>query len=170
MIAELGSIASNGESTIEVSVVMPCLNEAKTVGICTRKAIDCLTRIGASHEVIIADNGSTDGSAEIAAAAGARVVNVAEKGYGSALRGGIEAARGRFILMGDSDDSYDFTDLQPFVEKLRAGFELVVGNRFAGGIKPGAMPFLHRYLGNPVLSMIGRAFFKTGIRDFHCGL
>ncbi len=121
-------------------------------------------------EVLVADNGSTDGSVELAKRSGARVIAVTERGYGAALRGGIAAARGRFVVMGDADDSYDFSDLEAFVEKLRAGCDLVMGNRFAGGIAPGAMPFLHRYLGNPVLSLIGRVFFHASIRDFHCGL
>jgi glycosyltransferase involved in cell wall biosynthesis len=155
---------------MEVSVVMPCLNEAKTLGACIRKALASLESAGATGEVIIADNGSTDGSQAIATAAGARVVEVAVKGYGAALRGGIEAAQGQFIIMGDSDDSYDFANLKPFIEKLREGYDLVMGNRFAGGIYPGAMPALHRYLGNPVLSFLGRLLFRTPIRDFHCGL
>lgn len=157
-------------SAIEVSVVMPCLDEEKTVAVCIRKALDSMAALGVSGEVIIADNGSTDQSREIARAEGARVVDVAAKGYGAALRGGIEAANGAYIIMGDSDDSYDFANLGPFVEKLRGGFDLVMGNRFAGGIAPGAMPPLHRYLGNPVLSFIGRLLFGTPIRDFHCGL
>tara|TARA_R110001592_G_scaffold133797_2_gene349168 strand:- start:1582 stop:2736 length:1155 start_codon:yes stop_codon:yes gene_type:complete len=157
-------------NAIEVSVVMPCLNEEKTVAICIRKAMDAMAEMGVSGEVVIADNGSTDSSREIARDLGARVVEVTMKGYGAALRGGIEAAEGTYIIMGDSDDSYDFTDLRPFIEKLREGFDLVMGNRFRGGIAPGAMPALHRYLGNPVLSFIGQLFFNTPIRDFHCGL
>jgi glycosyltransferase involved in cell wall biosynthesis len=156
--------------SIELSIVMPCLNEAETLAICIDKARGFLERSGISGEVLIADNGSTDGSPEIARAAGARVVAVAEKGYGSALRGGIEAARGRYVVMGDADDSYDFVNLLPFVERLRAGDDLVMGNRFLGGIKPGAMPPLHRYLGNPVLTQIGRLFFGSPCGDFHCGL
>ncbi|MCI0352973.1 MAG: glycosyltransferase family 2 protein [Acidobacteriales bacterium] len=155
---------------IEVSVVMPCLNEAKTVGVCVAKAKACLERLGVAGEVVIADNGSTDGSQAIAKEHGARVVNVERKGYGSALQGGIASARGRFIIMGDADDSYDFTNLGPFVERLRAGDELVMGNRFKGGIKPGAMPWLHRYVGNPVLSGILNLFFRTPVKDAHCGL
>lgn len=155
---------------IEVTVVMPCLNEERTVAVCIRKALDSMKRMGVNGEVVIADNGSTDQSREIAREAGARVVEVAAKGYGAALRGGIEAAAGAYIIMGDSDDSYDFGNLEPFIEKLRAGSDLVMGNRFLGGIAPGAMPPLHRYLGNPVLSFIGRLLFRTPIRDFHCGL
>ncbi len=154
----------------ELSVVMPCLNEAETLATCIRKARAALARLGVAGEVVVADNGSTDGSQEIAAREGARVVPVAEKGYGSALRGGIAAARGRYVIMGDADDSYDFSSLDAFLERLRAGDELVMGNRFRGGIKPGAMPFLHRYLGNPVLTAIGRLFFSCPAGDFHCGM
>ena len=157
-------------SECELTILMPCLNEAKTVGICVRKAQQYLKRSGISGEVIVADNGSTDGSQAIAADSGARVVNVSERGYGSALRGGIAAARGKYVIMGDCDDSYDFSALSPFVEELRAGYALVMGNRFKGGIKPGAMPFLHRYLGNPVLSLMGRVFFGSQCGDFQCGL
>ncbi len=155
---------------IEVTVVMPCLNEEKTVAVCIRKALASMSAMGVVGEVVIADNGSTDQSREVARAEGARVVDVLAKGYGAALRGGIEAAAGTYIIMGDSDDSYDFANLQPFIEKLREGYDLVMGNRFLGGILPGAMPPLHRYLGNPVLSFIGRLLFRTPIRDFHCGL
>ncbi len=157
-------------NAIEVSVVMPCLNEEKTVATCIKKAMNSMAEMGVSGEVVIADNGSTDGSQDIAREAGARVVDVEAKGYGAALRGGIEAARGTYVIMGDSDDSYDFTGLQPFIEKLREGYDLVMGNRFRGGIAPGAMPPLHRYLGNPVLSFIGQLLFRTPIKDFHCGL
>ncbi|MGE3303176.1 MAG: glycosyltransferase family 2 protein [Hyphomonadaceae bacterium] len=149
---------------------MPCLNEAETLAICVRKARGFLERAGVSGEVLIADNGSTDGSQELARRAGARVVDVPARGYGAALLGGIAAARGRFIIMGDADDSYDFERLDAFVERLRAGDELVMGNRFQGGIAKGAMPFLHRWLGNPVLSFMGRLFFDIPIGDFHCGL
>jgi glycosyltransferase involved in cell wall biosynthesis len=155
---------------VELTVVMPCLNEAETVATCVRKAMGFLAESGISGEVIVADNGSTDGSQQLAEAAGARVVPISEKGYGNALMGGIEAAQGKYIVMGDSDDSYDFTNLMPFVDELRKGADLVMGNRFAGGIAPGAMPPLHRYLGNPVLSFIGRLFFRSNIGDFHCGL
>ena len=155
---------------IELSIVMPCLNEAETLAKCIQKARSYLTRSGVAGEILIADNGSTDGSQQIAEANGARVVAVANKGYGSALMGGIESARGTYVIMGDADDSYDFENLDPFVERLRAGDQLVMGNRFAGGIEPGAMPPLHKYLGNPVLSWIGRLMFPSHIRDFHCGL
>ena len=149
---------------------MPCLNEAETVARCIQKAQRAVEKLGVSAEVIIADNGSTDGSAVIARELGARVVEVARKGYGSALIGGIEAAEGEFVVMGDADDSYDFGAIGPFIERLRAGDDLVVGNRFAGGIEPGAMPWLHRRFGNPVLTNISRTFFHTPIRDMHCGL
>jgi len=158
------------ETEIELSVLMPCLNEAETLATCIKKAQKALDDLGVSGEVIVADNGSTDGSPEIAERLDARVVHVAEKGYGSALRGGIQAARGKYIIVGDADDSYDFTNLGPFLEKLRAGYELVMGNRFKGGIEPSAMPALHKYLGNPVLTGIGRLFFRSPCGDFHCGL
>lgn len=154
----------------ELSVVMPCLNEAETLAICITKAQGFFERENVAGEVIVADNGSTDGSQQIALNLGATVVDVPQKGYGSALRGGIEAANGKYIIMGDADDSYDFTNLMPHLIKLREGNDLVMGNRFKGGIKKGAMPFLHRYLGNPVLSFIGRLFFRSDIGDFHCGL
>lgn len=156
--------------SLELTILMPCLNEAETIEVCVRKARGFLDRTGITGEVLIADNGSTDGSQALASAAGARVVAVAEKGYGAALAGGVRAARGRFVIMGDADDSYDFENLEPMIEKLRAGADLVMGNRFKGGIKPGAMPPLHRYLGNPVLSFLGRLFFKIPVGDFHCGL
>jgi hypothetical protein len=156
---------------MEISIVMPCLDEAATVQTCVRKARACIDRLGVAGEVIVADNGSRDGSRELAFAAGARVIEVAEKGYGSALLGGIRTARGRFVIMGDADDSYDFSELALFVEKLRGGCHLVMGNRFCGGIAPGAMPFLHRYLGNPVLTYLGQLFFRIeNVGDFHCGL
>ncbi|WP_029947033.1 glycosyltransferase family 2 protein [Leifsonia aquatica] len=156
--------------TIELTIVMPCLNEAETLATCIRKASGYLEKSGVSGEIVIADNGSTDGSQEIARELGARVVDVPEKGYGAALLGGINAARGTYVIMGDADDSYDFSDLDAFMERLRAGDELVMGNRFRGGIEPGAMPPLHKYLGNPVLSAVGRVFFRSPIKDFHCGL
>jgi glycosyltransferase involved in cell wall biosynthesis len=156
--------------TPHLSIVMPCLNEAETLETCIRKAQQFLRQSQIEGEVIIADNGSEDGSQEIARRMGARLVEVKEKGYGSALMGGISAAQGEYIIMGDADDSYDFTNLQPFVSALENGADLVMGNRFKGGIMPGAMPFLHRYLGNPVLSGIARVFFKSTIGDFHCGL
>lgn len=155
---------------LELSIIMPCLNEAETIGVCIKKASALLETHGLAGEVVIADNGSTDGSRQIAMALGARVVDVPARGYGAALIGGIAAARGRYVAMGDADDSYDFEGLMPFVEALRDGAELVMGNRFKGGIAPGAMPPLHRYLGNPVLSFLGRMFFATPIGDFHCGL
>jgi hypothetical protein len=162
--------ASETETLPEVSVVMPCLNEARTVGTCVAKARACLEKLGVNAEVIVADNGSTDGSQDLARAEGARVIPVTKRGYGSALQGGIAAARGQYVIMGDADDSYDFTDLGPFVDRLRKGDELVMGNRFKGGIKPGAMPWMHRYIGNPVLSGILNLFFKTPVGDAHCGL
>jgi len=155
---------------LELSIVMPCLNEAETLGRCIEKANAYLERSGILGEVVVADNGSTDGSIGIAESLGARVVHVSEKGYGNALKAGIGGARGRFCIMGDSDDSYDFSELDPFVSKLREGYDIVVGNRFRGGIKPGAMPFLHKYLGNPVLSFLGKFLFRARINDFHCGL
>lgn len=156
--------------TIELSIVMPCLNEALTVGTCIDKAQRFLDESGIEGEIIIADNGSTDGSQHITEEHGARVVTVAQKGYGSALQGGFTAAQGKFIIMGDADDSYDFFHLMPFIEKLREGYDLVMGNRFAGGIASGAMPPLHKYLGNPVLSGLGQLFFHSPAKDFHCGL
>jgi Glycosyl transferase family 2 len=157
-------------SHIELTILMPCLNEAETIEICVRKATAFLIRSGVRGEVLVADNGSTDASAQLAAANGARVVTVNDRGYGSALRHGIRSARGRYVIMCDADDSYDLANLGAFLVKLREGHELVMGNRFQGGIEPGAMPFLHRYLGNPVLSFCGRLFFRTKIGDFHCGL
>lgn len=158
------------EKEIELTILMPCLNEAETLEICISKANTFLREHNVSGEVLIADNGSTDGSQEIARKNGARVVDIKEKGYGSALRGGSENAYGKYVIMGDADDSYDFLNLMPFLEKLREGYELVMGNRFRGGIEKGAMPPLHRYLGNPVLSFIGRMFYPSDIKDFHCGL
>ena len=157
-------------ATLELTILMPCLNEAETVATCVGKARGFLERSGIEGEVLVADNGSSDGSPELACAAGARVVRIERKGYGSALIGGIKAAGGRFVIMADADDSYDFSQLDAFVERLRAGDTMVVGHRFLGGIRPGAMPFLHRYLGNPVLSFVGRLFFSSSIGDFHCGL
>src|ERR1700685_4639542 len=149
---------------------MHCLNEAGTVARGVTKAMKFLADSGVSGEVVLADNGSTDGSQQLAADAGARVVPVSDKGYGNALMGGILAARGEYVIMGDADDSYDFSNLMPFVTELRKGADLVMGNRFKGGIAPGATPALHKYLGNPVLSFIGRLFFPSAIGDFHCGL
>ena len=155
---------------LEFSIVMPCLNEAASVGVCIEKARASLDKAGIAGEIIVADNGSTDDSRLIATDRGARVVPVAARGYGSALAVGIEAARGRYVIMGDADDSYDFSQLEPFVEKLRDGCDLVVGNRFKGGIEPQSMPFLYRVLGNPMLSFIGRRLFGTPCGDIYCGL
>lgn len=149
---------------------MPCLNEAETVATCVRKAQGFLKRAGIEGEVLVADNGSSDGSPQLAQEAGARVVRIEKKGYGSALIGGIEAACGRYVIMADADDSYDFSQLDAFVDGLRAGNKMVIGHRFRGGIQPGAMPRLHRYFGNPVLSFAGRLLFSSGVGDFHCGL
>ncbi len=154
----------------ELSIVLPCLNEDLTVGICVSKAVGFLKKYKINGEVIVADNGSSDNSVKIAINNGARVVEVGQKGYGSALRGGFEAAQGKYIIMADADDSYDLVNLMPFVEKLREGYDLVMGNRFKGGIKKGAMPWHHRYIGNPILSFLGKLFFKTPANDFHCGL
>ncbi len=158
------------ERRVELTILMPCLDEALTVATCVRKACGFLQRSKIQGEVLVADNGSSDGSQAAAAAAGARVVQVTQKGYGAALMGGIRAAAGLYVIMGDADDSYDFENLDGFVGALREGHDLVMGNRFRGGIKPGAMPPLNRYLGNPVLSGIGRLLFHSPIGDFHCGL
>jgi hypothetical protein len=168
--ASLKARARARAPALELTILMPCLNEAETVGVCVKKAMGFLERAGVPGEVLIADNGSTDGSQALAESEGARVVGVLDRGYGAALMGGIEAARGRYVIMGDADDSYDFENLDSMLEQLRGGAELVMGNRFQGGIAPGAMPFLHRYLGNPVLSFLGRLFFKVPVGDFHCGL
>ena len=165
-----GGMRREAAPDLELTILMPCLNEAETLGVCIAKAMGYLARSGVAGEVLIADNGSTDGSQTIAEAGGARVVPVPERGYGAALIAGIRAARGRFVIMGDSDDSYDFTALDPFVAQLRAGNQLVMGNRFRGGIAPGAMPPLHRNQGNPVLTTVGRVFFGAPVGDFHCGL
>ena len=163
--------ANAGE--LDLTILMPCLNEAETIAACIKKGLKSIADLGLRGEVVIGDNGSTDGSIEIAKSLGARVVNIPRRGYGNALRGGIEAARGRWIIMGDSDDSYDFSSVAPFIEKFRQGFELVMGCRmpYGGGtIMPGAMPWKHRWIGNPALSFIGRLFFKCPVTDFHCGL
>lgn len=157
-------------SQLELSIVMPCLNEAETLGTCIRKAKTFLEKYNVAGEIVIGDNGSTDGSQAIAEKLGARVVPVKQRGYGAAIMGAIAESHGKYVIMGDSDDSYDFLHLELFVEKLREGYDLVMGNRFKGGIMKGAMPFLHRYLGNPVLSFIGKLFFNIPIGDFHCGL
>jgi Glycosyl transferase family 2 len=153
-----------------ISVVMPCLNEAETLASCIAKARRGLVDLGMSGEIVVADNGSTDGSTTIARRLGARVVDVRERGYGSALRAGIAEARGRYVVMGDADDSYDFSELAPFVGALERGADLVMGNRFKGRILPRAMPWKHRWIGNPLLSGLGRLFFRSPVGDFHCGL
>ena len=154
----------------ELTIVMPCLNEAETLETCIRKAIGFLKQHNVDGEVVIGDNGSTDGSQEIARRCGARVVDVPVRGYGAALYHATFAARGKYVIMGDSDDSYDFSSLAPFVEKLREGFDLVMGNRFKGGIRNGAMPWKNRWIGNPVLTGIGNLFFSCPATDFHCGM
>jgi glycosyltransferase involved in cell wall biosynthesis len=154
----------------ELSVVLPCLDEAATIGACVEQIRKTLRANHIHGEIIVADNGSNDGSREIAQALGASVVSVANRGYGSALMGGIAAAKGKYIVMGDADGSYDFSQIPLFLEKLRSGYALVMGNRFQGGIQPGAMPVLHHYFGNPLLTGIGRLLFKAQCRDFHCGL
>ena len=158
------------EESYELTILMPCLNEAETLESCIRKADGFLRENKVWGEILIADNGSTDGSVQLAESLGARVIHVEPKGYGAALNGGLAEARGRYVIMGDSDDSYDFSELMPFLEKLREGYDLVMGDRFAGGIEKGAMPWSHRYIGNPILSFIGRRFYHSKIRDFHCGL
>lgn len=158
------------QNDIELTILMPCLNEAETLEVCIKKAFHFLEEYRVNGEVLIADNGSTDGSQEIARRCGARVTDVPVKGYGAALMGGCDAAYGRYVIMGDADDSYDFLHLMPFLEKLREGYDLVMGNRFRGGIAKGAMPWSHRYIGNPILSFIGRLFYPSAIGDFHCGL
>ncbi len=160
----------HAEAACELTILMPCLNEAETLARCITKAAAFLTRSGTAGEILVADNGSTDGSQAIAQTLGARVVVISDRGYGCALLGGIQAAAGRYVIMGDADDSYDFNGLEPFLGRLRAGSALVMGNRFKGGIQPGAMPGLHRYLGNPILTAIGRLFFRSPCGDFHCGL
>jgi glycosyltransferase involved in cell wall biosynthesis len=155
---------------MELTILMPCLNEAETLAVCISKAKNWLSSEGISGEVLIADNGSSDGSQQIARALGARVLEVSTRGYGAALYAGASNAKGRFVIMGDSDDSYDFSNMMPFLEELRKGTDLVMGNRFAGGIEKGAMPWKNRYIGNPALSFLGRFLFKIPVRDFHCGL
>jgi len=158
------------DQRVDLSIVMPCLNEAATVADCVKQAREALAKYGIRGEVIVADNGSTDGSRELAAAAGARVVPVSLRGYGSALLTGIASAYGEYVVMGDADGTYDFMAIDRFLAKLRDGYDLVMGNRFQGGVAKGAMPFLHRYLGNPVLSFLGRLFFSNEVGDFHSGL
>lgn len=155
---------------IELSIVMPCLNEAETLRSCIEKAQQAIKELSITAEIVIGDNGSTDGSIEIAQELGANVVHVATKGYGAAISNACRKAKGRYIIMADSDESYDFLNIEPFVEKLRAGADLVMGNRFLGGIQPGAMPWKNRYIGNPILSFLGRFLFTSAIGDFHCGM
>lgn len=155
---------------IQISIIMPCLNEEKTLAICIQKIQKFLISYPISGEIIVGDNGSTDDSVKIAISSGAKVVHVKEKGYGNAIRGALSAAKGKYIIIGDSDDSYDFENLIPFIEKLEQGFDVVIGNRFKGGIEKKAMPFLHKYLGNPALTFIGNLFFDAKIYDFQCGL
>ena len=162
--------ADTATTAIELSIVMPCLNEVETLDACIRKSRQAIEKLGVAAEIIVADNGSTDGSQAAAHDLGARVVDVARKGYGSALMGGIAAARGRFVIMGDADDSYDFTAIGPLLDKLREGCDLVMGNRFAGGIQEGAMVWSHRWVGNPALTFVSRVFFHTPVGDMHCGL
>ena len=159
-----------GATGTELTILMPCLNEAETVAVCVRKARAFLERTGIDGEIVVADNGSSDGSPQLARDAGARVVGISRKGYGCALLGGMEAARGRYVIMADADGSYDFSQLDALVNGLRSGNTMVIGHRFRGGIRPGAMPLLHRYLGNPVLSFLGRLFFQIPVGDFHCGI
>lgn len=155
---------------MELTILMPCLNERQTLGLCIEQAQKFIDNNKLSAEILVADNGSTDGSQQLAQALGARVIYVLFKGYGNALRGGIEASRGKYIIMADCDMSYDFLHLEPFLEALRQGNDFVIGNRFRGGIKKGAMPMLHRYFGVPLLSWIGRRVYKVAVEDFHCGL
>ena len=155
---------------MELTILMPCLNEAKTVAICICKAREFLDRCAIDGEIVVADNGSTDESPTLALAGGARVIRVEDRGYGNALIAGITAALGRFVIMADADDTYDFSRLDAFLDGLRAGNQMVIGNRFRGGIRSGAMPFMHRYIGNPLLSFAGRLFFSSPVGDFHCGL
>lgn len=162
--------AAKNPGSLEISVVLPCLNEVETLGACILQIQEAFERSGLNGEIVVADNGSTDGSREMAESMGARVVSVPRKGYGSALMGGIEGALADYVVMGDADCSYDFRDIPKFVAELRAGSDLAMGNRFRGGIKPGAMPPLHKYLGNPVLTGVGRLFFRSACGDFHCGL
>ncbi len=169
-VAPVGAAEGGTEAEVEFSIVMPCLNEALTVGRCVDKAVRALEELGVAGEVIVADNGSTDGSREIARSHGARVVQVGVRGYGSAIQAGVAAAKGRFVIMGDSDDSYDFSRIEGLVDRLRQGDDLVMGNRFDGGIEPGAMPWLHQYFGNPFLTAVIRLFFKVPVKDTQCGL
>jgi glycosyltransferase involved in cell wall biosynthesis len=170
MMDEMSTLDTATTGLLELTVVMPCLNEAETLAVCVDKAMAALRDNGIAGEVVVADNGSTDGSQQIALEHGARVVPVPVRGYGAALNAGILAAQGKYVLMADADDSYNFAHIPRFLGALRNGADLVMGNRFAGGIMPGAMPFLHKYLGNPVLSWMGRTLFHTPVGDFHCGM
>ena len=158
------------QKQLELTILMPCLNEEETIGLCVSKALQFLRDNGVDGEVLVSDNGSSDDSAKIASSLGARVVNAPVRGYGGALITGCQEARGKYVIMGDADDSYDFLNLMPFLRKLREGYDLVVGNRFAGGIEKDAMPWINRYIGNPSLSFIARVLFDSKIKDFHCGL
>lgn len=160
----------NERGHYRVSAVIPCLNEEQTLAICINKALEAFKQMNIEGEVVVADNGSTDASRDIAQQCGARVIEVPERGYGAALIAGIEGAKGDIVIMADADDSYDWANIEPFITKIDEGYDLVMGNRFAGGIEPGAMPALHKYIGNPILSAIARMTFKTDIRDFHCGM
>jgi len=160
----------NNPGRPKVSAVIPCLNEEQTLGICINKAFEAMLKLGIEGEVVVGDNGSTDRSVEIAEELGARVVHQPLRGYGAALMAAIEAAEGEFVIMGDADDSYDWLDIAPFIAALDDGSDIVMGNRFAGGIMPGAMPFLHRYVGNPVLSRLSRWVYRAPVGDFHCGM
>ena len=168
--AERVAASADDDVGLDLTILMPCLNEADTISLCIEKALGFLAKAGIGGEVLVADNGSDDGSPAIAAQCGARVIHVAERGYGAALLAGLEQARGEFVIMGDADGSYDLGRLEPFIEKFDEKFDLVIGDRFRGGIAPGAMRPLHRYIGNPVLSQVGRLFFPPGVSDFHCGL
>lgn len=163
-------IPAFGEKRMEFTILLPCLNEEKTVAVCVRQAAAFLFENGLNGEVLVSDNGSTDGSARLAAEAGARVVHCPQKGYGNALRFGLEQARGEYVILGDCDCSYHFDRIMSFVAELRAGADLVVGDRFAQPMEEGAMSFSHRFLGVPALSLLGRIFFQSDVRDFHCGL
>ena len=165
----LPSDPANGDA-VELSIVMPCLDESETIESCIRKAQRFLDEAQVRGEIVVGDNGSTDGSQDIARRCGARVLNVNERGYGAAISGATLGARGKYVIMGDADDSYDFTNLMPFLKQLRGGYDLVMGNRFQGGIETGAMPLKNRYIGNPILSALGRLFFRCPASDFHCGL
>lgn len=155
---------------VELTILIPCLNEEDTIAACIKKAQIFLNNHSIDGEILVSDNGSDDNSVSIAERLGARVINVSQKGYGNALIVGCNNARGKYVIMGDADDSYDFSELMPLLKKLREGYDLVMGDRFAGGIEKGAMPWTHQYLGNPVLSYLGRKLFNSSVRDFHCGL